>query len=404
MESRRFRICLIDGDRESANAAEAVLARLPADVISFGDGQAGLAALMSEHFDLVVLDLMLDAISGFDVIERARRGGRNQEVPIMVVSPLLIDDTLVSEEELAVDASLPKPVDLRELERVATSLLYPSDVDSGESKRRKLLLVEDNEYNAELVRLRLGHDTYTVSHAADGETALKLFKSFRPDVVLLDIQIPAPNGLEVLKAIRGDDPDALVVMMTAFGSEKVAVEAMKIGADEYLTKPLEHRKLEAFLEDAWVRNRLKSENRQLVARLWLSNKELLRQYKATSAAMRALREKQDELVRAQRLAAVTEAAVSINHEINNPLCSIMGNADLLLRKHPDANADIIRKLQSIERESLRIREITKKLAGLASVVTTQYAGGVQMIDIPRSLSFEQSEHERPSKQPEEKAP
>ena len=382
MESRRFRICLIDGDGESVGATAAVLKRLPADVIPFVDGQAGLAALMSDPFDLLVLDLMLDGLSGFEVIERARKKGRNQRVPIMVVSPLLIDDTLVSEEELAVDASLPKPVDLRELERVARSLLRPGDVDSDESKRRKLLLVEDNEYNAELVRLRLGHEMYTVSHAADGASALELFRSFRPDVVLLDIQIPAPNGLEVLKAIRRDDPDALVVMMTAFGSEKVAVEAMKIGADEYLTKPLEHRKLEAFLEEAWVRNRLKSENRQLMARLWLSNKELLRQYKATSAAMRALREKQDELVRVQRLAAVTEAAVSINHEINNPLSAIMANAQSLRLLNINLDDKAKQKLQKIEEQVRRIASVTERLRQLEEIKTDDYiSDGPMMIDI-----------------------
>ncbi len=397
MANQRFRVCVIDGDGDSVAAVSDALASLNADIVGVSDGAKGLSALMRRSFDLIILDLMLDQLSGFELVERIRSEGPNSRTPVVVVSPLVIDDTLVSEDELNVDALLPKPLDQRELERAARSILEPSSVELEAISRRKLLLVEDNEYNAELVRLRLGQETYDVSHAVDGQGALRAFERIHPDVVLLDIQIPSPNGLEVLREIRAHDQDVLVVMMTAFGSEKVAVEAMKIGADEYLTKPLEHRKLERFLDEAWVRSRLKAENRQLVARLWLSTRELLGQYKATSAAMLALREKQDELVRAQRLAAVTEAAVSINHEINNPLCSIVGNADLLLRKHPAADPDIIRKVRSIERESQRIREITKKLASLANVVTTQYAGGVQMIDIDRSLTTDSQTPSQPKK-------
>lgn len=193
------------------------------------------------------------------------------------------------------------------------------------------------------------------------------------------------DGIEVLRRIRATDPDVMVIMMTAYGSEKIAVEAMKIGADDYLTKPLEHRSIARFLEEAWDRNRLRVRARRLAERLEASNAELMRKYEALFDALRTLEESHDALVHAQRLAAVTETAVSINHEINNPLCSIMGNTDLLLRKAGGGDEDVQRKLRSIERESLRIKDITKKLANLANVVLTDYAGGVKMIDIERSL-------------------
>lgn len=390
MEHPRTRICLIDGDEEARRAVQAALAPLDVHLSCYANGREGLAALKAESFELIILDLLLDELSGFELLE-----GLDPKVPIVIISSLVIDDEIVAGERLRSNATLPKPLDPNDLRSRICALLGIGPQPEDEPQRQRVLVVEDNEYNAELVRLRLEHDNFAVAHAADGNSALQLHQSYAPDIVLLDIQIPKPDGIAVLRAIRDRDPDVLVIMMTAFGSEKIAVQAMQIGADEYLTKPLEHRTLARFIDKAWQRSQLRVRNRQLSERLWHSNRLLLAQYRATAEALRALEQKQEELIRAQRLAAVTEAAVSINHEINNPLCSIMGNADLLLRKYPDAGEDMLRKLRSIERESSRIKDITKKLANLANVVTTRYAGGVDMIDINRSFDATTPGPQRP---------
>jgi DNA-binding response OmpR family regulator len=385
MRQHRKQICVIDSDDSAAHMIEEALRPLPAQISRFSCAEDALRAFETQRFALIILDLILPAMSGFELLDRINGPKGATPPPVIVASLLVLDDLVGVDTPLQADVAVPKPIEAAILHRhVARILSLPLPEPTPETGTQ-VLLVEDDEYNAELVRLRLEHGAFHVTRAADGESALRRFHEQRPALVLLDIQIPEPNGLEVMRAIRAVDPDVLIIIMTAFGSEKIAVEAMKIGADEYLTKPLEHRTLVQFIQKALTRNLIKIENRKLSERLRLSNRTLLHQYRATAAAKRALEEQQDELIRAQRLAAVTEAAVSINHEINNPLCSIMGNADLLLRKHPGADADIIRKVRSIERESARIREITKKLANLANVVTTRYAGGVDMIDIDRSV-------------------
>ena len=102
---------------------------------------------------------------------------------------------------------------------------------------------------------------------------------------------------------------------------------------------------------------------------------------------RELREAQERLVRTERLAAVTETAVSVNHELNGPLMVILGQAELLLARGDTVPADeVSRRLRLIERQCLAMGEIVRRLAHLAEPVTTTYLEdeGIRMVDVDRS--------------------
>lgn len=99
-----------------------------------------------------------------------------------------------------------------------------------------ILLVEDDERMARFVELELTHEGYTVLKAADGRTGLELALSAQPDLVLLDILLPALNGLEVLRRIRRES--ALpVLLLTARDAVADKVSGLDMGADDYITKP-----------------------------------------------------------------------------------------------------------------------------------------------------------------------
>jgi hypothetical protein len=91
-----------------------------------------------------------------------------------------------------------------------------------------------------------------------------------------------------------------------------------------------------------------------------------------------------KLVKSERAAAITETAVTINHEINNPLTAILGNAQLLLMAKDKLPPDIVSKLETIERSAVRIRETTSKLMSIIEPVTSSYVSGLEMIDIEKS--------------------
>jgi K+-sensing histidine kinase KdpD len=89
--------------------------------------------------------------------------------------------------------------------------------------------------------------------------------------------------------------------------------------------------------------------------------------------------------KSQRLSAIMETAVAINHEINNPLTAILGNAQLLLSTKAKLDKDTLEKLKIIEDSALRIKEVTQNLMKIVEPVIVEYAGGVKMVDISKSV-------------------
>jgi signal transduction histidine kinase len=88
-----------------------------------------------------------------------------------------------------------------------------------------------------------------------------------------------------------------------------------------------------------------------------------------------------ELIEKERLAAINETAVTVNHEINNPLTAILGNVQLLLMHRKDLDDELRNKLNVIEASASKIRDVTQKLLRLTSSRTTEYAAGTSMIDL-----------------------
>ena len=108
---------------------------------------------------------------------------------------------------------------------------------------KKALIVEDDGNIAELLRLYLEKDGFEVSRAADGAEGLELFRSFKPDVILLDIMLPVMDGWGVLREIRRTDRRVSVIMLTAKGETPDKVNGLELGADDYVTKPFEVKEL-----------------------------------------------------------------------------------------------------------------------------------------------------------------
>ena len=108
---------------------------------------------------------------------------------------------------------------------------------------RKALVIEDDGNIAELLRLYLEKDGFTVSRAADGGEGLEMYKLAKPDLVLLDIMLPVMDGWGVLREIRKNDSKTAVIMLTAKGETPDKVSGLELGADDYITKPFEVREL-----------------------------------------------------------------------------------------------------------------------------------------------------------------
>lgn len=128
-----------------------------------------------------------------------------------------------------------------------------------------LLIVDDEPDMLTLLKRSLEPDLgCRVDTASSGETALEMIRATDYDLVLADIKMPGISGLEVLERIKADRrEDVTVVMMTAYGHIDMAVEAMKRGAYDFVTKPFDHDALVMRLEKAFERSRLLKENTRL---------------------------------------------------------------------------------------------------------------------------------------------
>jgi two-component system nitrogen regulation response regulator GlnG len=114
----------------------------------------------------------------------------------------------------------------------------------------KLLLIDDEDDVRYSFKRIFESPDLDLETAASGEEGLEVIKSFQPDLVLMDVRMGGITGLETLRRIRQDDAKLPVIMMTAFGTTQTAIEAMKLGAYDYLLKPFDVPKLKQIVADA----------------------------------------------------------------------------------------------------------------------------------------------------------
>lgn len=132
----------------------------------------------------------------------------------------------------------------------------------GQEKSR-ILIVDDEPGMREFLEIMLEKEGYTVETTADGRKAVEKIESKPFDLAIVDIQMPVMNGIEVLKRINEKKTDTTAIMITAFASHETAIEAMKLGAYDYITKPFKIDEIKLVIRKALEKRRLERENSRL---------------------------------------------------------------------------------------------------------------------------------------------
>jgi len=127
----------------------------------------------------------------------------------------------------------------------------------------RVLVVDDEEVIRDVLGTLLTREGYEVTAAATAGEAVSLFESDPHDIVLLDLMLPDRSGLEVLRDIRRRDPDAVVVIVTAYSSIEGAIDAMREGAFHYIPKPFQNEEVLLTVRKGTEARRLTEENRRL---------------------------------------------------------------------------------------------------------------------------------------------
>lgn len=176
----------------------------------------------------------------------------------------------------------------------------------------RILIVDDEPGIIKVLDISLADSGYEVTTALDGREALRLFQEIQHPIVLTDIKMPGLDGIELLRAIKNENPETEVIMMTGHGDMDLAIKSLEYDATDFITKPIGDQALEIALKRAQERIAVRAQLRE-----YTENLEQLVEIKTR------------DLLNAERLAAVGQTAAGLSHAIKNIAGGLKGGAFVL---------------------------------------------------------------------------
>lgn len=278
-------------------------------------------------------------------------------------------------------------------------------------KQGSILIVDDDFGMREFLSLAFSEAGYVVLLAADGHEALKHFERLSShkepgtgiDLTIMDVKMPPPGGIELLRQFREKDPDAVVILTTGYASLETAMQAVRYGAFEYLTKPLpEVSELLAIVERGLKQRRLTVNNRKLLTQLRQAYEENLRLLEEMQDRIaertRELEEANRQLKGLDRLKS--ELLANISHELYTPLNAIIGFSQALLDGlHGALSGAQARLVKSIQGSGHRLKRSFDDLIDMARLSADEVTVRPKVVPLPPLLEdmkalIEQSAQEK----------
>ena len=331
------RLLVADDDPERLQALVARLQREGFDVLSAQDGLEALDRAREELPDAIILNLLLRRIDGLRVCEILKSNPATTNIPVLLMAGVHVD---ADEGKRALAAGADRfltdlgPLSTgsgrelgsdQDLVQAVRGLL---GAEPEQEVRPVLLAIDDDPDNRAFLTKAVQRQGFDAVTAPNATQARRQLDGRRPALIFLDVQMPEESGLSLLPQMLRDFPESVVVMMTAYGSEQVAAEALRGGADDYIAKPIDLHRLRELLERNLEKQRLRAERQSLVARLKDSNRYLMRQHAALRRADEEILQVNRQLEQSSRYKS--EFLANMSHELRTPLNAIMGFSEILL--------------------------------------------------------------------------
>jgi len=331
------RILIADDDPERLKALVERLQSEGFSVLSAQDGLEALDRAREELPDAIILNLLLRRIDGLRVCEILKSNPATTNIPVLLTAGVHVEADegqralAAGADRFLTDLSPLSTGTGRELgagQDLVQAVRMLLGAEPELEQRPILLAIDDDPDNRAFLTkavTRQGFEVVTAPNATQGRRQLD---GRRPALIFLDVQMPEESGLTLLPQMLRDFPESVVVMMTAYGSEQVAAEALRGGADDYIAKPIDLQRLRELLERNLEKQRLRAERQSLVARLKDSNRYLMRQHSALRRADEEILQVNRQLEQSNRYKS--EFLANMSHELRTPLNAILGFSEILL--------------------------------------------------------------------------
>jgi PAS domain S-box-containing protein len=258
IESAHRRVLIIEDSPVVAGQLTRYLDELGLETIVHPREENAVGKALAVQPDAIILDILLPDPAGWDVLAQLKAEPRTQGIPVLIVS--VVDERA---RGLALGAAdyLVKPISRPQLQQ-ALSQIMPRGVEEQqppsvaaadqepETERPLILLAEDNESSIDMVLDYLLARGYRLVVARDGAEALERAREERPDLVLMDIQMPGMDGLEATRHMRADAElaDIPIIALTALAMPGDRERCLEAGANDYLSKPVSLKRLVQAIE------------------------------------------------------------------------------------------------------------------------------------------------------------
>ncbi len=261
------KILIVDDDTTSIKMLESLLAPDKYELLKANNGKEALEQAFAQLPDLILLDIMMPDIDGFEVTRTIKRDPRTKDTPVILVTSLDDPKNKAIGLEAGAEELLNKPIHPSELHarvnsmlrlkqyrdqlsiRTLTGLSYSNipklqeEVYKAREDIPLILLVEDNEVDAELVRNALKEQPFKFRVVNRGSDVFGIISQENVDLILLDIILPDIDGFEVCRRLKVDHKDIQIVIVTCLDDLESKIKGVELGADDFLVKPIVNREL-----------------------------------------------------------------------------------------------------------------------------------------------------------------
>jgi len=299
-------ILVVDDDPGTRELLEGYLTAEDYQVWTAADGEAAWTQATATTPDLILLDLKLPGISGYELCARLKAHEPTAAIPILVITALDPRQALERALQAGADDVLTKPIRRPDLLTRVQALLkvrhltqeldravgYLQELQAAQAAASRpearppqaapqpdaatpvILVIDDEPFIRHFCADLLRSNGYQVETAATAQEGLQQVEACRPDVILLDIMMPGGSGLDLLPTLQTAAPGVPVIMATAYGSAHNAILALQRGAFDFIVKGFKPEVLLHAVKRAVEKRRLEQENMRLLEELKAKSEKL----------------------------------------------------------------------------------------------------------------------------------